>query len=210
MERHQIPSLLNFSSLGRNLPLFNSMVLSKFSTGELEPWFFFLEKYQHLLIIGICQQKLATSNLLKLFQNSVVIPMSDVSLEKTLQIASGPRNASKDGGFWKWEGNLVLFLIVLSLFENGKRGFGEKEKERQGKLLHDRRFLCLDFQIKESNAGDLGSIPGSGISPRGGYGNLLRYSGLRNPIDRGDWCTTVHGVTKSETWLSTYEWNRSV
>ena len=33
-------------------------------------------------------------------------------------------------------------------------------------------------------------------------GNPLQYSGLENPMDRGDWWTTVHGVSKSRTWLS--------
>ena len=49
---------------------------------------------------------------------------------------------------------------------------------------------------KESacSAGDLGSIPGSGRSPREGNGNLLQYSCLGNPMDRGGWQATVHRV----------------
>ena len=45
------------------------------------------------------------------------------------------------------------------------------------------------------------SIPGSGRCPRGGHGYPLQYSGLENPIDRGTWRGTVHGVTKSQTRL---------
>ena len=41
------------------------------------------------------------------------------------------------------------------------------------------------------NAGDWGSIPGSGRSPGGGHGNPLQYSCLENPMDRGDWWATV-------------------
>ena len=52
-----------------------------------------------------------------------------------------------------------------------------------------------------SNAGDLGSIPGSGRPPGGRNGNLLQYSYLENPIDRGPWRATVHRVTKSQTRL---------
>ena len=52
------------------------------------------------------------------------------------------------------------------------------------------------------DAGDLGSIPGSGRSPGGGHGNSLRYSHLENPMDRGDWQAKVHGVAKSLTRLS--------
>ena len=44
-----------------------------------------------------------------------------------------------------------------------------------------------------ANAGDLGSIPGAG------HGNPLQYSCLENPMDRGTWWATVHGVTKSQT-----------
>ena len=52
------------------------------------------------------------------------------------------------------------------------------------------------------NAGDLGSIPGSGISLGEGNGNPLQYSCLENPLDRRAWWATVHGVTKSQTQLS--------
>ena len=53
---------------------------------------------------------------------------------------------------------------------------------------------------KESacNAGDLGLVPGSGRSPGGGNGNLLRYSCLENSTDRGAWWTTVCGIKKSQ------------
>ena len=47
-----------------------------------------------------------------------------------------------------------------------------------------------------SNAGDLGSIPGSGRSPGEGNGNPLRYSHLENPVDGGAWQGTVHGIAK--------------
>ena len=57
---------------------------------------------------------------------------------------------------------------------------------------------------KESacNVGDPGSIPGWGRSLGEGNGNPLQYSCLENPIDRGTWSATVHGVAKSWTWLS--------
>ena len=59
---------------------------------------------------------------------------------------------------------------------------------------------------KESaqNAGDLGSIPVLGRSPGEGNGSPLQYSCLGNPIDRGAWQATVHGVTKSQTRLRDY------
>ena len=51
------------------------------------------------------------------------------------------------------------------------------------------------------DARDKGSIPGSGRSPEEGNGNLLHYSCLENPMDRGAWQATIHRVTKSRTWL---------
>ena len=50
--------------------------------------------------------------------------------------------------------------------------------------------------------GGMSSIPGSGRSPGGGHGNPLQYSCLKNPMDRGAWQATVHGVPKSQTRLS--------
>ena len=57
---------------------------------------------------------------------------------------------------------------------------------------------------KESacQAGDAGSVPGSGRSPGGGRDNPLQYSCLENPMDRGAWWATVHSVTKNWTQLS--------
>ena len=51
-----------------------------------------------------------------------------------------------------------------------------------------------------ANAGDardVGAIPGLGRSSGGGQGNPLQYSCLENPMDRGAWWATVHGVAKS-------------
>ena len=53
-----------------------------------------------------------------------------------------------------------------------------------------------------ANAGDIrdmGSILGSGRSPGGGHGNPLQYSCLENPMDRGAWWSTVHGVAELDT-----------
>ena len=78
-------------------------------------------------------------------------------------------------------------------------------------ILNFLRAHCREWQSslvgsdrKESacNVGDPGSIPGSERSPGKGNGNPLQYSCLENSTDRGDWWTTVHGVTKSRTQMS--------
>ena len=53
-----------------------------------------------------------------------------------------------------------------------------------------------------ANAGDVGSSPGFRRFPGEGNGNPLQYSYLGNPMDRGAWQATVHGVTKSWTQFS--------
>ena len=68
-------------------------------------------------------------------------------------------------------------------------------------------YMCIGgSEVKASacNVGDLGLIPGLGRSPGEGNGNPLQYSCLENPIDRGAWWATVHGVVKSRTQLSDF------
>ena len=59
-----------------------------------------------------------------------------------------------------------------------------------------------DSKESACNAGYLGLIPGLGRSPGEGHGNPLQYSCLENPMDRKSWWATVHGVEKSQAWLS--------
>ena len=54
---------------------------------------------------------------------------------------------------------------------------------------------------------DVGSIPRSGKSPGGGNGNPPQYSCLENPMDKGAWWATVHGVTKSQMQLKQLSMN---
>ena len=68
--------------------------------------------------------------------------------------------------------------------------------------------MVKNLPANAGDAGDLGSIPGSESSVAGGNGNPLQYyffiykfiySYLENPMDRGAWGATVHGVAKSQT-----------
>ena len=58
---------------------------------------------------------------------------------------------------------------------------------------------CSDGKASACNAGDPGSIPGLGRPAGGGHGNPPQHSCLENPMDRGAWWATVHGVTESRT-----------
>ena len=55
-----------------------------------------------------------------------------------------------------------------------------------------------DGKKSAGNAGDPGSIPGSGRPPGEGNGTPFQYSCLENPIDRGAWWAIVHGVSNSQ------------
>ena len=60
-------------------------------------------------------------------------------------------------------------------------------------------MVALVVKNLPTNTGDIrdtGWIPGSGRSPGGENGNLLQYSCLENPMDRGAWPAIVHGVTR--------------
>ena len=76
--------------------------------------------------------------------------------------------------------------------------------------LELRAVKCIVVKNLPANAGDtrnVGLIPGMGSSPRGGYGDPLQYSWLKDPMDRGAWRAIVPGVSKSWTclkWLSVH------
>ena len=55
-----------------------------------------------------------------------------------------------------------------------------------------------------ANIGDEGWILGLGRSPGEGNGNLFQYSCLGNPMDKGAWWATDHGVEQSQTQLGTH------
>ena len=60
----------------------------------------------------------------------------------------------------------------------------------------------LDGKESACNAGDPGSIPGSGRCPGEANGSQLQYSCLKNSMDRVAWWAIVHGIAKSWTQLS--------
>ena len=69
------------------------------------------------------------------------------------------------------------------------------------KIIYDKPGLpkWCSGKASSANAGDKGSIPGTGRSPGEGNSNPLQYSCLGNPMDRGARWATVHGDAKSRT-----------
>ena len=116
---------------------------------------------------------------------------------------------------------LLLYMPVLFPFCGMALDMVKDIGHHREKALHipELVFLILPFLIWSSlwashvalvvmnpaaNAGDvrdMGSIHGLGRSPGVENGNPFQYSSLDNPMDRGAWRATVHGVPKSWTWL---------
>ena len=79
------------------------------------------------------------------------------------------------------------------------------EKEGSPAICNNLEFPGgSDGKVSACNAGDLGSIPGSGRSYGEGNGNPLQCSCLENSVDGGAWWATVHGVAKSRMRLSDF------
>ena len=76
-------------------------------------------------------------------------------------------------------------------------------KKTSDLLMKDRASqVALVVKNLSTNAGDIRDTGSrSGRSPEGGHGNPFQFSCLENPMDRGAWQTTVHGVAKSWTRL---------
>ena len=84
-----------------------------------------------------------------------------------------------------------VFTVAQAFSSSGKQGFIVV-------LLNAVTSPLCSSVSKASacNAGDLGSISGSGRSPGEGNGNPCHYSCLENPMNRGAWQATVHGVSR--------------
>ena len=83
--------------------------------------------------------------------------------------------------------SLICFLVVIVFLSSGDCG----------PWLLSPSFGGSEVKASASNAGDLGSIPGSGKSPGRGNDTPLQYSCLENLMDGGAWQAMVHRVTKS-------------
>ena len=97
--------------------------------------------------------------------------------------------------------------VLLSRFGTSERDSGKGKQEFRIGGIATKRGLPYSWNGKESScdAGDQDSIPGLGRSSGEENGNPLQYSCLENSLDREAWQATVHGVTKSQTWLSTHK-----
>ena len=108
------------------------------------------------------------------------------------------------GHYAKWNKSdrekQTLYDITLEL----KKSTTNRNITKGKQTRRYRKQISSSSDDKESawNARDPGLIPGSGRSSREGNGYPLQYSFLGNPMERGTWWATVHGVAKGQTWLT--------
>ena len=79
-----------------------------------------------------------------------------------------------------------------------------REKKKECSIQKSKLPWWLSGKEYACNAGDQGSISGSGRSPGEEIGNPLQYSCLGNPMDRGAWWATIHGVAEELDTLSDF------
>ena len=87
---------------------------------------------------------------------------------------------------WLWNPGTYISVYAPILWSTGSQG----------------ALMVKNPPANAGDARDVGLIPGSGRSPRVGNGSPTQYSCLKNPMDRGVWWATVHGMAKSRAWLS--------
>ena len=116
----------------------------------------------------------------------------------------GDRLQSRAGGLSSWgfrtgdgQGEAAALRFEAGWWTQGGTVQGT---ERVGLALSPSVVLVVKNPPADAgDARDAGSIPGSTRVPGEGHGNPLQYPCLENPMDRGAWRATVHGVTKSHT-----------
>ena len=108
----------------------------------------------------------------------------------------------------------VLFLLLKKYTEENVLMLDIRNLNQPSKPHHSMDLMRPIYQASliaqlvknppanAADTGDMGSIPGLGRSPGVGSVNLLQYSCLGNPMDRGAWWARVHGVAKSRIQLS--------
>ena len=90
--------------------------------------------------------------------------------------------------------------VQLSTCKLSRTGYANSSYNNN--YINSNKWLPRWLSGKPGNGGDMGLISGSGRSPGERNGNPPQYSCLGNSMDRGAWLATVHGITKSWTWLS--------
>ena len=95
-----------------------------------------------------------------------------------------------------------LVKNLPAMWEAQVKSLGREDSLEEDMAIHS-SILGLPRGLSSKGSacsgGDPGSVPGSGRSPGEGNSNPLHYSCLENPMNRGAWRATIHGVAESQT-----------
>ena len=117
-----------------------------------------------------------------------------LNIQKTKIMASSPVTS------WQIDGETMETVTDFIFLGSKITADGDCSHEIKRHLLLGMGFPSgSEVKASACNAGDLGSILGSGRSPGEGNGNPLQYSCLENLMDGRAWWATVHGIAKSQT-----------
>ena len=89
--------------------------------------------------------------------------------------------------------------IEASRTKKNAKNVRQRKKKKSFRVAFQVVLVVKNLSASAGDARNAGSIPGSGRSTGEGNGNPLQYSCLGNPMDRGIWWDTIHGVAKSQT-----------
>ena len=102
-------------------------------------------------------------------------------------------------GLGRFPGERKGYPLLYSGLESSMDCIVHEVAQRWTRLSNFHFHLVAQIVKKSAcNAGDLGSIPGSGRSLGEGHGDPLQHSFLKNSTDKGAWRATVHGTAKSQ------------
>ena len=125
-------------------------------------------------------------------------------ISATSHVSSSGLTMRKQNWPWYYQlpPNSLFFCSWWSPMEGRDRGSHNQDFQwRIGAWRLSRWLSSKESFCKAGDIGDAGLIPGSGRSPGRELNNLFQYSCWDNPMDRGAWWTTVHGIARSGTWL---------
>ena len=103
-----------------------------------------------------------------------------------------------------WYNGIYIYIYIYIERERERERERQRDRDRERDRERDWGLpggSAIEFTFNVGATGVVDLTPRLERSPGGGHGNPLQYSCRENPMDRGAWWATVHGVTKSRTWL---------
>ena len=143
--------------------------------------------------------------------NRVAHPLGSFREARESEVGEGEHLSHKWNSDYGFQDNKQGVRAGGGISDKWKQVLAKPRGSRAGEYFKNKSYyagfpsgvLVENLPANAGVAGDTGSIPGSGRSPGEANGNPLQHSCLENPMDRGAWGATVHGVIKGQILLNT-------